>query len=70
MAIEAGAVRDANAQLIEAQGEKKVSVRLLRAANVLEQNPVAIQLRFLQTLSHIASENSSTIVFPLPFGHP
>ena len=66
MAAEAEAVREARANTIAADGEKEASYSLKKAADSIAQNPVAIQLRYLQTLSQIASENNSTIIFPIP----
>ena len=45
----------------------QASKKLLQAANVMSQNPQTLQLRYMQTLSDISSENATTIVFPLPF---
>ena len=66
MATEAEATREARAKLVAAEGEQKASVALKLAAETIEQNPVALQLRYLQTLTHIAAERNSTIVFPVP----
>ena len=66
MAAEAEATREARAKVIAAEGENKASVSLKRAAEVIKQSPIAIQLRYLQTLTQIASERNSTIVFPVP----
>ena len=66
MAAEAEASRDARAKVIAAEGEQKASEALRKAADVIHQSPVALQLRYLQTLSDIAAENNSTIVFPVP----
>ena len=62
MATEAEAAREAKAKVIAAEGEKKASYALKEAALVISQSPVAIQLRYLQTLTTIASERNSTIV--------
>jgi erythrocyte band 7 integral membrane protein len=56
MAAEAEATREAKAKVIDAEGEQKASMALRKAAEVIEQNPVAIQLRYLQTLSNLADE--------------
>ncbi|XP_051738245.1 stomatin [Ctenopharyngodon idella] len=66
MAAEAEATRDARAKVIAAEGEMKASRALKEAANVLSESPSALQLRYMQTLTEIASERNSTIVFPLP----
>ena len=66
MAAEAEASRDARAKVIAAEGEQKASVALRQAADVIHQSPVALQLRYLQTLNNIAAEKNSTIVFPIP----
>jgi regulator of protease activity HflC (stomatin/prohibitin superfamily) len=52
--------------VINAEGEYQASERLRDAAAVMQQEPIAIQLRYLQTLLEIGSANSSTIVFPAP----
>ena len=66
MAAEAEAQREARAKMIAAEGEQKASKSLKEAADILTESPAAIQLRYLQTLSTIAAEKNSTIVFPLP----
>lgn len=66
IAKQAEAERDRRAKVIHAEGELQASQKLLQAAQVLAQQPQALQLRYLQTLSNIAEENSSTIVFPVP----
>jgi erythrocyte band 7 integral membrane protein len=53
-------------QVIAAEGEQKASRSLKEAADVISQSPSALQLRYLQTLTQIAAEKNSTIVFPLP----
>ena len=67
MAAEAEATREARAKVVAAEGEKKASVALKQAADVIMQSPVALQLRYLQTLNDIAVEKNSTIVFPVSF---
>ena len=52
--------------MIAAEGEHKASRTLRHAAEILSENPIAIQLRYLQTLEGIAEVNNSTIVFPVP----
>lgn len=66
MAAEAEATREAKAKVIAAEGEMKASEALKEASMVLSQSPGALQLRYLQTLSTIATEKNSTIIFPLP----
>jgi len=66
MGKQAEAEREKRAKVIAAQGELMASQELLEAANKISQNPVAIQMRYLQTLSEIAVEKNSTILFPLP----
>jgi regulator of protease activity HflC (stomatin/prohibitin superfamily) len=66
MARQAESERERRAKVINAEGEYQASERLSQAADVLSKNPAAIQLRFLQTLVEIASENSSTTIFPVP----
>jgi len=66
IAKQAEAERTRRAKVIHAEGELQASEKLLAAANILSQQSQAIQLRYLQTLTEIAGEKSSTIVFPLP----
>ncbi len=66
MATEAEATREARAKVISAEGEQKASIALKEAADVIHQSPVALQLRYLQTLTHVAAEKNSTIIFPVP----
>ncbi len=66
IAKQAEAERERRAKVIHAEGEQQASHKLLEAAKVLAQQPQALQLRYLQTLTEIAGERSSTIVFPLP----
>jgi len=66
IAKQAEAERERRAKIIHAEGELQASEKLLAAANVIAQNPQALQLRYLQTLSDISNENATTIVFPLP----
>jgi regulator of protease activity HflC (stomatin/prohibitin superfamily) len=66
IARQAEAERERRAKVIHAEGELQASQKLLEAAQMLAQQPEAIQLRYLQTLTQIAGERSSTIVFPLP----
>lgn len=66
MAKQAEAEREKRAKIIHAEGEFMAAQKLQEAAGVIAKNPVAIQLRFLQTLTEIAVEKSSTILFPVP----
>ncbi|HEY6864794.1 MAG TPA: slipin family protein [Burkholderiales bacterium] len=66
IARQAEAERDRRAKVIHAEGELQASVKLLEAAQMLAKQPEAMQLRYLQTLTQIAGDKSSTIVFPLP----
>ncbi|HEY1326371.1 MAG TPA: slipin family protein [Casimicrobiaceae bacterium] len=66
IARQAEAERERRAKVIHAEGELQASKTLLEAANTLAQAPQAMQLRYLQTLTQIAGDKSSTIVFPLP----
>ncbi len=65
-ARQAEAERERRAKIINAEGEFQASERLSEAARVLSKYPVSVQLRFLQTLKEIATEQNSTIVFPVP----
>ena len=66
MAAQAEAERERRAKIIHAEGELQASEKLAQAANVIGREPSAIQLRFLSTLTEIASEKNSTILFPIP----
>ncbi len=66
IARQAEAERERRAKVIHAEGELQASQKLVEAAQTLAQSPRAIQLRYLQTLTEIAGDKSSTIVFPLP----
>ncbi len=66
IAKQAEAERDRRAKVIHAEGELQASHKLLQAAQTLSKQPQALQLRYMQTLTEIASEKNSTIVFPLP----
>ncbi|MBP1625605.1 MAG: domain, Band 7 family protein [Holophagaceae bacterium] len=66
MGKQAEAEREKRAKIIAAEGELMASEKLLQAADCISKNPVTIQMRYLQTLSEIAVEKNSTIVFPLP----
>jgi regulator of protease activity HflC (stomatin/prohibitin superfamily) len=66
IARQAEAERERRAKIIHAAGEAQASAQLAEAARVLETQPIAIQLRYLQTLTEIGVEKNTTIVFPLP----
>ncbi len=66
IAKQAEAERERRAKVIHAEGEHQAAARLLEAAEVISQNPVTIQLRFLQTLTEVAAEKNSTLIFPIP----
>jgi len=66
IARQAEAEREKRAKVIHAEGEFQASAQLANAAKIVGQHPLGIQLRYLQTLSEIATEKNSTIVFPLP----
>jgi len=66
MAKQAEAEREKRAKVIHAQGELQASAQLAQAAGVIGSQPSALQLRYLQTLTEIAVEKNSTIIFPLP----
>jgi regulator of protease activity HflC (stomatin/prohibitin superfamily) len=66
MARQAEAEREKRAKVIHAEGELEASQKLAQAAEVIDRNPVTIQLRYLQTLTEIGAEKNTTVVFPLP----
>jgi regulator of protease activity HflC (stomatin/prohibitin superfamily) len=66
MARQAEAERERRAKIINAEGEFQAAERLKEAAVVMSESPIALQLRYLQTLLEIGSNNNSTIVFPMP----
>jgi regulator of protease activity HflC (stomatin/prohibitin superfamily) len=66
IAKQAEAERERRAKIIHAEGEFEASQKLADAAKILETQPSAIQLRYLQTLTEIGVEKNTTIVFPLP----
>jgi regulator of protease activity HflC (stomatin/prohibitin superfamily) len=66
MAKQAESEREKRAKIIHASGELEASKQLTQAAEALQQQPVAIHLRYLQTLTEIAAEKNSTIIFPVP----
>ncbi len=66
IARQAEAERDRRAKVINAEGELQAATKLGEAAAIIQRNPSALQLRYLQTLNDISAENASTIVFPVP----
>jgi len=60
------AERERRAKVVHAEGELQASVKLAEAARVIAKDPIALQLRYLQTLTEVAAENNSTLVFPIP----
>ncbi len=66
MARQAEAERERRAKVIAAEGEYQAAEKLSEAASIIGQNPIALQLRFLQTLVEVAAENNSTTIFPVP----
>jgi regulator of protease activity HflC (stomatin/prohibitin superfamily) len=66
IARQAEAERERRAKIIHAEGEAQAAEKLAEAAKVISVNPAAIQLRFLQTLTEVATEKNSTTIFPIP----
>jgi len=66
MAKQAEAERERRAKIIHAEGEFQAAAKLSEAADIMAVNPVTLQLRYLQTLREVASENNSTTLFPIP----
>jgi regulator of protease activity HflC (stomatin/prohibitin superfamily) len=66
MARQAEAERERRAKVISAEGEFQASTKLGEAAAVISQNPIALQLRYLQTLLEISGTNNSTTILPIP----
>ncbi|GAB4171488.1 MAG: SPFH domain-containing protein [Calditrichia bacterium] len=66
MAKQAEAERERRAKIINAEGEFQAAERMSEAAKILTEYPMSLQLRFLQTLTEVASENNSTTIFPIP----
>jgi len=66
MAKQAEAERERRAKVINAEGEFQAAQKLIEAASLMATQPISVQLRYLQTLNQIASENNSTTVFPIP----
>ncbi|HEY5461050.1 MAG TPA: slipin family protein [Deferrimonas sp.] len=66
IAKQAEAERERRAKVIDAEGEFQAAQKLSDAAKIIGENPIALQLRYLQTLREVASENNSTTIFPVP----
>lgn len=66
MARQAEAERERRAKVVHAEGELQASQKLTEAAFIMAKNPIALQLRFLQTLTEVAADKNSTIIFPVP----
>ncbi len=66
MAKQAEAERERRAKVINAEGEFQAAEKMVSAAALMEEHPMALQLRYLQTLSEVAAENNSTTLFPIP----
>ncbi len=66
MARQAEAERDRRAKIINAEGERQAADKLSEAAAIIAQYPIALQLRYLQTVNEMASENNTTTIFPIP----
>jgi len=66
MARQAEAERERRAKIIAAEGEFQSAAKMVDAAKLIEKHPISLQLRYLQTLSEIATENNSTTLFPVP----
>ncbi len=66
MARQAEAERERRSKVINAEGEFQASAKLAEAANIIERHPVALQLRYLQTVNEMATESNTTTIFPIP----
>ena len=66
IAKQAEAERDRRAKIIHAEGELQAASKLLEASQLMAKEPISLQLRYLQTLTEVASENNSTTIFPIP----
>jgi regulator of protease activity HflC (stomatin/prohibitin superfamily) len=66
MARQAEAERERRAKVVHAEGEQQASQKLAEAADIIKMNPIALQLRYLQTLTEVGADKNSTILFPLP----
>ena len=66
MAKQAEAERERRAKIINAEGEFQAATKLAQASEIIDKNPIALQLRYLQTVNEMSTENNSTIFFPIP----
>jgi len=66
MARQAEAERERRAKIINAEGEFQAAARLAEASEIIHKNPVALQLRYLQTVNEMSTENNTTMIFPIP----
>ena len=66
MAKQAEAERERRAKIINAEGEFQAATKLAEASEIIDKNPIALQLRYLQTVNEMSTENNSTIFFPIP----
>ena len=66
MAKQAEAERERRAKIINAEGEFQAATKLAEAAQIIQEHPMALQLRYLQTMREMSAENNSTTIFPLP----
>jgi regulator of protease activity HflC (stomatin/prohibitin superfamily) len=66
MARQAESERERRAKIIAAEGEFQSAAKLVQAAELMQQHPMALQMKYLQTLTEISAENSSTVIFPVP----
>jgi len=66
MARQAEAERDRRAKVINAEGEYQAAGKLAKASEIISENPVALQLRYLQTMNEMSAENNTTTIFPIP----
>ena len=66
MAKQAEAERERRAKIINAEGEQQAAAKLAEAAQIIEAHPMALQLRYLQTMREMSSEQNTTTIFPVP----
>ena len=66
MARQAEAERERRAKVINAEGEYQASTRLAEASEIMKDHPMALQLRYLQTMRELGAENNTTTIFPIP----
>jgi regulator of protease activity HflC (stomatin/prohibitin superfamily) len=66
MARQAEAERDRRAKVINAEGEYQAATRLAEASEIMHKHPIALQLRYLQTVNEMSAENNTTTIFPIP----